>query len=122
MADFEYYIKGDMALRCNSEGLWYLSVGIRFFSPGGREFWRVLVLLEKPYEEVREKLGRGFCYLNVVLAGLDSESDYWIGLALSWIEQGGAEASDVLLARLKGWLRAERQSKNRHKAFSVLRK
>lgn len=31
MADFEYYIKGDMALRCNSEGLWYLSVGIRFF-------------------------------------------------------------------------------------------
>ncbi|HBN7583888.1 TPA: hypothetical protein L3577_000986 [Pseudomonas aeruginosa] len=38
MADFEYYIKGDMALRCNSEGLWYLSVGDQVFSPGGREF------------------------------------------------------------------------------------
>lgn len=60
MADFEYYIKGDMALRCNSEGLWYLSVGDQVFSPGGREFLRVLVLLEKPYEEVREKLGGDF--------------------------------------------------------------
>ena len=110
MADFEYYIKGDMALRCNSEGLWYLSVG-------------VLVLLEKPYEEVREKLGGGFCYLNVVLAGLASESDYWIGLALSWIEQGGAEASDLLLARLKGVVEGRSANqKNRHKAFSVLRK
>ena len=57
MADFEYYIKGDMALRCNSEGLWYLSVGIRFFLQEEESFWRVLVLLEKPYEEVREKLG-----------------------------------------------------------------
>lgn len=79
--------------------------GSGFFLQEEESFWRVLVLLEKPYEEVREKLGRGFCYLNVVLAGLDSESDYWIGLALSWVEQGGAEASDVLLARLKGWLR-----------------
>ncbi|MGV8743907.1 hypothetical protein ACV35G_30225, partial [Pseudomonas aeruginosa] len=76
-------------------------------------FWRVLVLLEKPYEEVRDKLGRGFCYLNVVLAGLASESDYWMGLALSWIEQGGAEASDVLLARLTGV--AEGRSTNQKK-------
>lgn len=75
--------------------------GSGFFLQEEESFWRVLVLLEKPYEEVREKLRGGFCYLNVVLAGLDSESDYWIGLALSWIEQGGAEASDVLLARLK---------------------
>ncbi|MEL0051649.1 MAG: hypothetical protein VW826_12205, partial [Pseudomonas aeruginosa] len=50
--------------------------GIRFFSPGGREFLEGSGLLEKPYEEVREKLRGGFCYLNVVLAGLDSESDY----------------------------------------------
>lgn len=124
MADFEYYIKGDMALRCSSEGLWYLSVGgSGFFLQEEESFWRVLVLLEKPYEEVREKLGRGFCYLNVVLAGLDSESDYWIGLALSWVEQGGAEASDVLLARLKGVVEGRSANqKNRHKAFSVLRK
>ncbi|MDV7848645.1 hypothetical protein [Pseudomonas aeruginosa] len=74
MADFEYYIKGDMALRCNSEGLWYLSMGDQvFFLQEEESFWRVLVLLEKPYEEVREKLRGGFCYLNVVLAGLDSE-------------------------------------------------
>ncbi|MDF5874463.1 hypothetical protein P4112_26130 [Pseudomonas aeruginosa] len=106
MADFEYYIKVGMALRCNSEGLWYLSMGDQvFFLQEEESFWRVLVLLEKPYEEVREKLEGGFCYLNVVLAGLDSESDYWIGLALSWIEQGGVEVSDVLLARLRGWLR-----------------
>ncbi|EKQ6347834.1 hypothetical protein P6M03_002168 [Pseudomonas aeruginosa] len=124
MADFEYYIKGDMALRCNSEGLWYLSVGDQvFFLQEEESFWRVLVLLEKPYEEVREKLKGGFCYLNVVLAGLDSESDYWIGLALSWIEQGVAEASDVLLARLKGVVEGRSANqKNRHKAFSVLRK
>ncbi|MBI7468742.1 hypothetical protein JEV30_29625 [Pseudomonas aeruginosa] len=122
MADFEYYIKGDMALRCNSEGLWYLSVGDQvFFLQEEESFWRVLVLLEKPYEEVREKLGGGFCYLNVVLAGLASESDYWIGLALSWIEQ--AEASDLLLARLKGVVEGRSANqKNRHKAFSVLRK
>ncbi|WP_228757727.1 hypothetical protein, partial [Pseudomonas aeruginosa] len=56
-------------------------------------------------------------------SGLDSESDYWIGLALSWIEQGGAEASDVLLARLKGVVEGRSANqKNRHKAFSVLRK
>ncbi|WP_256970172.1 hypothetical protein, partial [Pseudomonas aeruginosa] len=61
--------------------------------------------------------------LNVVLAGLDSESDYWIGLALSWIEQGGVEVSDVLLARLEGVVEGRSASqKNRHKAFSVLRK
>ncbi|MBG5398475.1 hypothetical protein I5E48_09800 [Pseudomonas aeruginosa] len=72
---------------------------------------------------LREKLGGGFCYLNVVLAGLASESDYWIGLALSWIEQGGAEASDLLLARLKGVVEGRSANqKNRHKAFSVLRK
>ncbi|MCR1757146.1 hypothetical protein NAG17_02155 [Pseudomonas aeruginosa] len=97
--------------------------GIRFFSPGGREFLEGSGLLEKPYEEVREKLRGGFCYLNVVLAGLDSESDYWISLALSWIEQGGAEASDVLLARLKRVVEGRSANqKNRHKAFSVLRK
>ncbi|MGU0872045.1 hypothetical protein ACSEUM_04395 [Pseudomonas aeruginosa] len=97
--------------------------GIRFFLQEEESFWRVLVLLEKPYEEVREKLRGGFCYLNVVLAGLDSESDYWIGLALSWIEQGGAEASDVLLARLKRVVEGRSANqKNRHKAFSVLRK
>ncbi|WP_208528424.1 hypothetical protein, partial [Pseudomonas aeruginosa] len=102
MTDLGYYIESGMALRCNSEGLWYLSVGDQvFFLQEGESFWRVLVLLEKPYEEVREKLGDGFCYLSVVLAGLDSESDYWVGFALSWIEQGGAETSDVLLARLK---------------------
>ena len=124
MADFEYYIKGDMALRCNSAGLWYWSVGDQvFFLQEEESFWRVLVVLEKPYEEVREKLGGGFCYLNVVLAGLASESDYWIGLALSWIEQGGAEASDLLLARLKGVVEGRSANqKNRHKAFSVLRK
>lgn len=116
MADFEYYTKGDMALRCNSEGLWYLSVGIRFFSRRKRVL-EGSGFIGETLRRGQEKLGRGFCYLNVVLVGLDSESDYWIGLALSWIEQGGAEASDVLLARLKGWLRAERQSKNRHKAF-----
>ncbi|HHW2943325.1 TPA: hypothetical protein ACUUBT_000792 [Pseudomonas aeruginosa] len=123
MADFEYYIESGMALRCNSEGLWYLSVGDEvFFLQEEESFWRVLVLLEKPYEEVREKLGGG-CYLNVVLAGLASESDYWIGLALSWIEQGGAEASDLLLARLKGVVEGRSANqKNRHKAFSVLRK
>lgn len=39
MADFEYYIKVGMALRCNSEGLWYLSVGDQvFFSRRKRVF------------------------------------------------------------------------------------
>ncbi|MDF5865607.1 hypothetical protein P4113_25740 [Pseudomonas aeruginosa] len=105
MADFEYYIKGDMALRCNSEGLWYLSVGDQvFFSRRKRVFGGFWFYWRNLTKRLGKSLG-GFCYLNVVLAGLDSESDYWIGLALSWIEQGGAEASDVLLARLKGWLR-----------------
>ncbi|HHM8540582.1 TPA: hypothetical protein ACRN3I_006023, partial [Pseudomonas aeruginosa] len=78
------------------------------------------------WRNLTKRLGKslgGFCYLNVILAGLDSESDYWIGLALSWIEQGGAEASDVLLARLKGVVEGRSANqKNRHKAFSVLRK
>ena len=38
MADFEYYIKGGMALRCNSERLWYLSMGAVFFSRRKRVF------------------------------------------------------------------------------------
>ncbi|HGM5797495.1 hypothetical protein KK198_06060 [Pseudomonas aeruginosa] len=124
MTDLGYYIESGMALRCNSEGLWYLSVGDQvFFLQEEESFWRVLVLLEKPYEEVRGKLGGGFCYLSVVLAGLDSESDHWIGLALSWIEQGGAETSDVLLARLKRVIEGRSASQgNRHRAFSVLRR
>ncbi|HBP5039053.1 hypothetical protein [Pseudomonas aeruginosa] len=124
MTDLGYYIESGMALRCNSEGLWYLSVGDQvFFLQEEESFWRVLVLLEKPYEEVREKLGDGFCYLSVVLAGLDSESDYWVGFALSWIEQGGAETSDVLLARLKRVIEGRSASQgNRHRAFSVLRR
>ncbi|MEK2655839.1 hypothetical protein AAAC07_10055 [Pseudomonas aeruginosa] len=123
MADFEYYIKGDMALRCNSEGLWYLSVGDQvFFSRRKRVFGGFWFYWRNLTKRLGKSLG-GFCYLNVVLAGLASESDYWIGLALSWIEQGGAEASDLLLARLKGVVEGRSANqKNRHKAFSVLRK
>lgn len=87
MVDFEYYIKVGMVLWCNLEGLWYLFVGDQvFFFQEEESFWRVLVLLEKFYEEVREKFEGGFCYLNVVLVGLDSEFDYWIGLVFFWIE------------------------------------
>lgn len=60
MADFEYYIKAGMALRCNSEGLWYLSMGIRSFSPGGREFLEGSGFIGETYEEVREKLEGDF--------------------------------------------------------------
>lgn len=34
--------------------------GSGFFLQEEESFWRVLVLLEKPYEEVREKLGGDF--------------------------------------------------------------
>ncbi|MGG2833505.1 hypothetical protein [Pseudomonas aeruginosa] len=70
MADFEYYIKVGMALRCNSEGLWYLSMGDQvFFLQEEESFWRVLVLLEKPYEEVREKLEGGILLLKCCFGG-----------------------------------------------------
>jgi hypothetical protein len=60
------------------------------------DFARLLSLLEKPFEHVDEAIER---YVKqeglhvkspaakIVKAGLQSNSDYWVGLALAWYEK-----------------------------------
>lgn len=59
------------------------------------DFFRVVSLLELPPEQVQEKLDQlkilsgdnfGFPFEAIVKAGLSSSSDYWVGLALSWLK------------------------------------
>jgi hypothetical protein len=58
------------------------------------DFWRVVILLERPYSEiesifneyVEKKIGveDRFPYWKVVSAGLDFKIDQWASLALTW--------------------------------------
>lgn len=59
-----------------------------------QEFFRVVVLLERPYAEVEKLLNEyaeakrhsaRFPLWQVVSAGLSSESDQWARLALTWV-------------------------------------
>lgn len=58
------------------------------------DFYRMLVLLEKPYSEAkalldgyadRQRAERGFPMWRVVGAGLACQSDQWASLALKWL-------------------------------------
>ncbi len=74
------------------------------------DFWRVVSLLEMPYEKAKSILGDEFAYPNVILAALDGKSEYWIGLALSWVGQGGFYTNRAVVIKLRELVEADQLS------------
>jgi hypothetical protein len=78
----------------------------------------LLIHLETPYAKYSEQIPAK----DVVLAGLRSQSGYWTGLAIAWIEQGALidkEIQDTLddIAKRKHFAQSLR-----HKAFALARR
>lgn len=80
-----------------ADGLWSVASknGVIPLKTDG-DFNRLLALLEKPFEQVNEGIERYVkqegLYVKsptatIVKAGLQSNSDYWVGLALAWYEK-----------------------------------
>lgn len=67
-------------------GKWRLKGAEREFALDDlSDFSRIISLLEEPVYDVRLILGSKFPLANVAAAGLISDSDYWVALALEWI-------------------------------------
>ncbi|MBV6749506.1 hypothetical protein KV580_04315 [Pseudomonas chlororaphis] len=85
-----------------SLGEWRLEgAGCSFLLGEKYGFERAISLLEKPIDEVKLNLGRDFPYVNLIQIGLRHGSDYWIGLALSWVKNISADEAGVFLGDLE---------------------
>lgn len=79
-------IDSDLIICSDGFGHWRLEGPICSFPlAGDLDFKRIISLLETPIDKVRSALGADFPYQRVIKIGLRHDSDYWIGLALSWI-------------------------------------
>jgi len=107
----EYILRNGIKLSRDVGGEWQVAgVSQSFYLKEAEDFWRVVSLLEMPYEKARSILGDGFAYPNVILAGLDSKSEYWIGLALSWVGQGGFHTNRAVIIKLRELIEADQFS------------
>lgn len=107
----EYIFQNGLKLFRDADDEWRLEGANQYFHlKEAEDFWRVVSLLEMPYEKARSILGDGFCYQNVILAGLGSKSEYWIGLALSWVGQGGFYTSRAVVIKLRELIEADQLS------------
>ena len=107
----EYILQNGLKLSRDVSGEWQIAGSNQSFHLKGTEdFWRVVSLLEIPYEKARSILGDEFAYPNVILAGLDSKSEYWVGLALSWIGQGGFYTNRAVVIKLRELIEADQLS------------
>ena len=79
----------------------------------------LLIHLERPYTEYNGTAA----VENVVLAGLTSQSSYWVDLALRWLESG-APPSDAIVQQLQATAETLHRSHQslRHRSASLARK
>lgn len=104
----EYILENGLKLSRDVSGEWRIAGASQsFYLKGAEDFWRVVSLLEIPYKKARSILGDEFAYPSVILAGLDSKSEYWIGLALSWVGQGGFYADRAVVIKLRELIEAD---------------
>lgn len=95
-------LDGDLVIYRNELGHWQVE-GPRFsFSlTDTSDFKRVISLLETPIESARLALGSDFPYICAMKVGLSHDSDYWIGLALSWVAGASTQEVHALIDDLK---------------------
>src|SRR5689334_18248541 len=80
---------------------------------------RALILhLEAPYSAYRPDSASA---RDVILAGLSWPADYWVGLALGWLEQGAPIDAEIA-ALLDRVARKSLTQSVRHRAFALARK
>lgn len=95
-------LEGDLAICRGELGHWRLEGGgVSFPLIDTSDFKRVISLLEIPIGNVRLALGADFPYMCVVEVGLKHDSDYWIGLALSWVAGASTQEVYTLIDELK---------------------
>tara|TARA_R110002020_G_scaffold123420_1_gene279828 strand:- start:1913 stop:2308 length:396 start_codon:yes stop_codon:yes gene_type:complete len=116
---------GDDLVICRNElGHWQLE-GAAFSFPltDSSDFKRVISLLETPIDNARLELGSDFPYICVMEVGLRHDSDYWIGLALSWIAGASIQEAYKLIEDLNT-LSVDKavSQKNRHLAKKELKR
>lgn len=97
----KYNLKNGLAL--SFDGVeWLVEGGGKSFQlKSSGDFRRVVSLLEISFDDAAKELGPGFNYSEVILAGLDSGSDYWVGLALSWVDESTFGASHDVVGKLR---------------------
>ncbi|MBB4864038.1 hypothetical protein HNP46_002898 [Pseudomonas nitritireducens] len=85
----KYNFANGLVLSSDGQG-WSVEGGGNVFQLKSLEdYRRVVSLLEKTFEEAEKELGPEFFYSGVILAGLNSKSEYWIDLALLWAADSG---------------------------------
>lgn len=83
------------------DGVWYVvAAGRSYALKESADFWRIVSLLEHSYKSVRPILGPDFSYSEVILAALDSKSEYWIGLGILWAGGNGFRNCEMVLNKL----------------------
>ena len=79
----------------------------------------LVVYLESPYSEQRCDQPTAH---EIVLAGLQAPSEYWIGLAVSWLEQG-APVNNEIIQELKSIVNNKYFSQRvRHHSFALVKR
>lgn len=92
----------DLSICKDELGGWHLEGrDLSFPLVEASDFKRIISLLETPVEVAKAALGDGFPYVCVVEVGLNHDSDYWIGLALSWVADVTARDAFQLIKQLK---------------------
>jgi len=78
---------------------------------------KLVALLESKYQEARIDGSQDM--REILMAGLNWETSYWVGCALSWIEQG-AEIDEEIIERLSEISSNKNyQQKTRHRATTI---
>lgn len=79
---------------------------------------RPLIFLEKPHTENRGP----FSTRRVVLAGLGSEMEYWIDLAVGWLEQGVPLDEEIVEALSRIAETRQKAQRLRHRSVALAKR
>ncbi|WP_135291567.1 hypothetical protein [Pseudomonas kairouanensis] len=87
------------------------------------DFNRVITLLETPLKDAKLALGPDFSYVSLIKVGLQHDSDYWVGLAISWVSDSSIQEAFVHVDDLKRLSQNRGSSqRNRHLAKRELKR
>lgn len=79
---------------------------------------RPLIFLEKPYTENHGP----FSTRRVVLAGLESQMEYWIDLAVGWLEQGVPLDEEIVEALSRIAETRQKAQRLRHRSAALAKR
>ncbi|TFY85612.1 hypothetical protein DYL59_24865 [Pseudomonas kairouanensis] len=120
----EAYIGGKVKIFKDNLNGWKLKAGkATYCLIELSDFNRVISLLEMPIEDAKLALGPDFSYASVIKVGLQHDSDYWVGLAISWISDSSIHEAFVHVDDLKRLSQNRGSSqRNRHLAKRELKR